>query len=647
MNHLSTSENPWGKPFTNKRYLHPPFAENIVTMWPNSTVMISEITADKPQGWTIFEKFKKAFLWDLPSAGVVFTLKKESDLLFRQRRSSLYSQHMWSEELMPQKTVRYKTRKDGFPIHALTKDMDVVKFHQEAFCDSGRISSVYIKVTLENTLGLPQTVEMGALVRTGPEFLFTGCKDPDGYPGYNPCRERWDDESMTRYQKENGYLTDGTYRLYFDQKQEFVLNDNGDLNILLSMKPYEKRVFTFVLTRSDVKPKSYTAAKKLAKAFWQEELGRAQNIPDKKGIEPLFYNLLAQELQMFACPRGKDYTIMRQGALQRYHWPEAKEIIKALSHIGGYSKYIDAALSHYFGDLQEKDGDNAGRIHYANVPWNSRTAAGLEMFADAVRSDGSFYDRYIDDAMLGFHWMEKERAKSANIKGAVKGLFPPGIATDNHFDGAQQWTFADAAMLRGYECLLTVLKEKNSPFADEVQAAYDDYFGILKHLFDTFADEQKDSEFLYLPRDAKNLPEIEEILNKDPFYYMFPNEALALGLGGYGTKNAEKVIHTYSYGGQSRNGLIYPTYQSTAGVGRTWYTTWAEHSRFTYYRRSGNRQKCLELIDALLTYNVTTEYYQCERYDDHDAYTAPWMPNASANGRVLDMLFGYYGAKHI
>ena len=172
---------------------------------------------------------------------------------------------------------------------------------------------------------------------------------------------------------------------------------------------------------------------------------------------------------------------------------------------------------------------------------------------------------------------------------------------------------------------------------DEVKKAYSDYFGVLKHLFDTIADEQKDSEFLYLPRDAKNLPEIEEILNKDPFYYMFPNEALALGLGGYGTKNAEKVIHTYSYGGQSRNGLIYPTYQSTAGVGRTWYTTWAEHSRFTYYRRSGNRQKCLELIDALLTYNVTTEYYQCERYDDHDAYTAPWMPNASAMGRVISM----------
>ena len=54
-----------------------------------------------------------------------------------------------------------------------------------------------------------------------------------------------------------------------------------------------------------------------------------------------------------------------------------------------------------------------------------------------------------------------------------------------------------------------------------------------------------------------------------------------------------------------------------------------------------------KLIDSLLQYNVTTEYYQCERYDDHDAYISQWMPNASANGRVLDMLFDYYGKRKI
>jgi hypothetical protein len=128
---------------------------------------------------------------------------------------------------------------------------------------------------------------------------------------------------------------------------------------------------------------------------------------------------------------------------------------------------------------------------------------------------------------------------------------------------------------------------------------------------------------------------------------MFPNDLLSVGGAGYGTSDAEKLIYTYSHGGQSKNGLIEPCYRSTTGTGRTWYTTWAEIRRFEYYEKSGNKKEQKRLIDALLKYNVTTEYLQPERIDDHNAYVAPWMPNASGNGRLLQMLFTYYGAKKI
>ena len=155
--HISSPQHPWGKAFTNKRYLHPPFAENIITMWPNSTILISEITTEKPM-WKDFEKIGKGCVYQTPSTGVVFTLKRESDLILRQRRSSKYNGHMWSSELMPQNKTQYKTRKDGIPVHSFTKDFDVVKFHEEAFCDNERVPSAYIKVTLENSFGISQTV---------------------------------------------------------------------------------------------------------------------------------------------------------------------------------------------------------------------------------------------------------------------------------------------------------------------------------------------------------------------------------------------------------------------------------------------------------------------------------------------------------
>ena len=277
MAHLSSAEHPWGKPFTNKRYVHPPFAENIVTAWPNTMVMIGEITAEDPQ--QMRDKvgpYDCGFIGGPLSAAVIFTLKRESDLLFRQRNSEQYKNYTWQHELMPAAGTRYRTRRDGVPIHALTKDLDVIKIHQEVFCDSARVSSAYIKLTLENALGIAQSIELGVLVRTGPECLFTGCPEPDGYDGYHPDRAYWDDTEMVRYEKKNGYLTDGTYTLWFDESKGFTTGETTDLLAPLTLAPYEKKSFTFSLTRSSEPLKPYGAARREAELFWKKELSRAK-----------------------------------------------------------------------------------------------------------------------------------------------------------------------------------------------------------------------------------------------------------------------------------------------------------------------------------------------------------------------------------
>ena len=650
MAHLSTPSAPWGKPFTNKRYLHPPYAENLVIMWPTSMVTIGDIRADMPHKWTETKDFGRGFACPDDSAGVVFTLRRESDMLMRKcdkKQGVVYDFGVWQGELMPAEATKYATRRDGVPIHSLKKDLDAISFYEEAFCDTARVPTAYIKVTLENNLGFEQTLTLTAVTRSGPEFLLTGCLDPDGYHGYTPSMTKLNADEMTRFKKEGDILTDGRYKLYFEGRAGFEMGAEGDLSVKLTLAPYEKKTFTFVLTRSESAPKKYSVARRESEEFWKNELGKANFVPDRKGIEPLVSNFLAQLLQMFACPVGERHAIMRQGATQRFHWPEAKEIILALSHIGGYSSYIDRALSYYFDVLQEKEGENRGRIFYNHVPWNSRAAAALEMLSYASDDDESFFNKYADDAIEAFRWMERERAKSAHIEGAVAGIFPPGVATDNSYGKAQQWTFADTAMLRGYKLFSELLCKKGDPRYPEVKAAYDDYFGVMKAIFDGFADEQRDSDTLIIPRDPKNDPELEAGLNTDSFFYMFPNSLLSSGIAGYGTSEANKIIYTYSRDGQTKNGLIYPAYASTTGTGRTWYTTWAEHDRFRYYENSGESEKCRELLEALLRYNVTTEFYQCERYDDHNAYIAPWMPNASANGRLLDMLFSYHGAKKI
>ena len=46
-----------------------------------------------------------------------------------------------------------------------------------------------------------------------------------------------------------------------------------------------------------------------------------------------------------------------------------------------------------------------------------------------------------------------------------------------------------------------------------------------------------------------------------------------------------------------------------------------------------------------MRYGMSAEFYMQERYADNDPAFCPWQPNASANGRLILMLFDYYGAE--
>ena len=645
--HLSTIENPWGKPFTNKRYIHPPFAETMVTMWPSSMIMFGEIKSGRSIRHRETE-FSKFYVEPIePSTGVIFTVKIDEQKWFRGCKHDWLGVEVpdhWNHGFMPMQETTYKTRRDGVPIHRFVKDLDAVKFYQEAFCDIERVPTAYIKIVLENGYGVEQSVELGGLVRSGGEFMLTGGMEADGYCKTEQQKERW--LTLEKFNRQGRYLTNGVYRLYFEEEKNVKTDGEVDFVFPVILRPYEKKTFYFALTRNEAVPKAYAVIKKEVESFWKKELSKAQNIPNKKDVEPLFYNLLSQQLQMFCYPKGDDKLLVRQGGLQRYTWPESTFVLQSLAKIGGFSEYLDKALGESFNRTQEKEGENAGRIFEETVPWNSRTASVLESFAAAVLSERSFYKKYIQSAMMSFRYLERERAKTADGTHGVPGLVPPGINTDAHHKDSQEWAFADAKNLLGYKAMLEMAKAVDSEYLPEIQAAYDDYLSVLRDLLEKITEKQKGSGSLFVPRDPKN-DVFEEDYRVDFFGYSIPYHLLGAGVAGYGTENAELIIKTYTGNGQSKNGLIYPVYRSTSGTGRSWYTSWGEFLLFSYYKECGNKEKQKQLLEAQLKYNVTNEYYQAERYDDHDAYTAPWLPNASANGRLLLMLFAFYGAKKL
>ena len=76
----------WERPFTVKRYLHPPRAEEVVTMWPDGKILFEPVSADT---WP----------W-LYTASTVKLLLGETF------------------EEIDFKCIRYERDKDGIPVHA-------------------------------------------------------------------------------------------------------------------------------------------------------------------------------------------------------------------------------------------------------------------------------------------------------------------------------------------------------------------------------------------------------------------------------------------------------------------------------------------------------------------------------------------------
>ncbi len=83
-------------------------------------------------------------------------------------------------------------------------------------------------------------------------------------------------------------------------------------------------------------------------------------------------------------------------------------------------------------------------------------------------------------------------------------------------------------MKEGVLAFKRILEKNKSPYYKEVSKGYEDYFAALKKIFETYAERQKDSEFLFLPRTPFGEKGAEAELNRgDPFYYLFPNLVLS------------------------------------------------------------------------------------------------------------------------
>lgn len=619
--HYSSPDNPWGKSHTPKRYIHPPFSENIVTMWPNTIVLIGE----NPGGCApqLIEP-GRINECKTPSAGMAF---------------------LYRNQLPDSQNAIYETRNDGIPVHMLKQNFGTFEICMESFCDTERITTAFTKLEIRNMTDGDISDRISLIARTGREFDLLGLIDPDGYTPIEPSVNRW--KTMAPWDRSQNKMSDQTYTVYFrtEGNMQIGFADQYSISFDFQLKQGENCVIYCAFGRGKCSESfDYDASKQATEAFWEQELKQIAVIPNKEDAEfcAMYRSLVAQSLQMFMYPNGMQYVIMRQGGLQRLMWPtENRSMIDAMVLIGDFKKYLAAILNTYFHVMQAENGE----IINFGVPWAAVTGSVLDSFSTIAGRYEDFYEQYKEYAWKAFLWMEETRNATRKDPDLVGGLFPPKMASD--YPGVcQMWGQTDVWNLIAYEKYAHMLQKRNDVHAQQVVESAQEYRSLLDTIFDKCALEQKDSEYFILPLDAGNNQEVEKNMRKTILAGGVSNEyrLISAGIGGYDSEPVRKLLkyrlETQRY---FENGMVLPFDKSgVSNTGRRWYGNWLESKLYWYYRKIGKDNEAKELLDAQILYNMTPEYYMSERYDDCDPWYMPWCPNCSANGRTILMLCDWY-----
>ena len=74
------------------------------------------------------------------------------------------------------------------------------------------------------------------------------------------------------------------------------------------------------------------------------------------------------------------------------------------------------------------------------------------------------------------------------------------------------------------------------------------------------------------------------------------------------------------------------------GRSRVWYVCAQEYGWFKCLMHHGDVERCREIVADNIKFAMSDEFYMIERYHVNDPWYAPWSPNASCSGRLIDMM---------
>jgi len=615
----------WEKPKTIKLYLHPPEAEKLVTLWPDFKIVCAD--TDPVKDTHHFNSYGIRFLFG-------------------------------EKAIAPdwEKTC-FSVRSDGIPVHSMKTNLEEIEYLVETFCSWKEKPEVFIRLTVTNHSGTRRQVITGIMPRAGFDRFLYGITG-DFYANYRPLLEHWDmvrndfypDGKMITNKKANIFFSAGKKtQTNWININPFNIFAKNYLELKEYIEPQETVSYYFVMGENRAKispsPSLHSFERKNAVSKWEKELGKVSFVPDIKSMDvfrPVIASLICQCLQMFVKDE-KGASRPRQGGRWAGVWPtEAIEFLIALDMLGLYD-WSEKGYR-FFLKHQEKKGPDKGRFNsYLSANWHNITGAvifGLSKHILACNRKKCF-EFWRQPMLDGFKWIKNKRRQSKN------GLFPAGRPHDWDLE-VQSWCFTDAINYMALVEMAELFSHFNDEKADEISKEAMDYRNCLLKTLDDIVNQQKDRDEIFIPN---YLGITETYPPEGPYFVDGPAMLIRAGIIDPCSEVFEKVERYFRNRGWMKNGLtglmtdglFRGGYASDPWAGHTWYVSYSDFCWFLGWMKRGEKEKAFETLWAQIRYGMSEEYYMLERFADNDPAFCPWQPNASANGRLIQMLFEYFG----
>ncbi len=387
---------------------------------------------------------------------------------------------------------------------------------------------------------------------------------------------------------------------------------------------------------------------------WSRTLSHATTIAvPEKIVQNIYRVLTCNNLQFMGGNAATSHLKPGQGGFNPfstvYGW-ESSNYLSVMDAQGFHSE-VERVLDYFLttqyghkgpeGDISTAEGSFRPHIH-----WMCETGALIGIFADHAILSGDFNRLRRDSAALlkAAGWISGQRARTKDIRSgggrpAHYGLMPPGRATD--WPDYCYSLFTDVYTWRGLDKLARSFEIGGFTEAERLRAEADDYRQCILVSLKTLMEEQaqhasrqkkkpeNDAPPVLLSHiallDSKMVDAQDDLIPVIEAEFRHSGEMNDL----FATRMPEmEDVELMKIQEKTAGGEIDLYYVNSAE--KVWHRLWLER---------GERIKALRYFYMTLAYSTSRDVHiASERFCPQLIWLLPWQPNASGNGRILEMM---------